>query len=224
MSSLDFVLLAALAVIVGALIPVQAATNAAMSRVVGSVAITSLVLFAIGFVVVAAWAIVMRVPLPSLETLRLVPAYCYFGGFIVASYVIAITFLAPQLGVVDVGENSVNVYLINKHYEPAPVLSMTQHEANNAILWISDKLWQSLNDDQKKWVLEAGRDVTTQEPKKAFDLERSAADKLKAIGIKIVTDVDKSGFSKISDPMLDKLAKELGPHADKIKNLIKSIQ
>jgi transporter family-2 protein len=99
MSSLDFVLLAALAVIVGALIPVQAATNAAMSRVVGSVAITSLVLFAIGFVVVAAWAIVMRVPLPSLETLRLVPAYGYFGGFIVASYVIAITFLAPQLGV-----------------------------------------------------------------------------------------------------------------------------
>ena len=129
-----------------------------------------------------------------------------------------------DFGVVDVGENSVNVYLINKHYEPAPVLSLTQHEANNAILWISDKLWQSLNDDQKKWVLQAGRDVSTQEPKKAFDLERSAGDKLKAIGIKIVPDVDKSGFSKISDPMLDKLAKELGPHADKIKILIKSIQ
>jgi TRAP-type transport system periplasmic protein len=57
-----------------------------------------------------------------------------------------------QTGVVDVGENSVNVYLINKHYEPAPVLSMTQHEANNAIVWISDKLWQSLSDEQKKWV------------------------------------------------------------------------
>ena len=98
---------------------------------------------------------------------------------------------------------------------------MTEHEANNAILWISDKLWQSLNADQKKWVLEAGRDVSTQEPKKAFELERPAADKLKAIGIKIVTDVDKSGFSKISDPMLDKLAKELGPHADKVKTLIK---
>ena len=62
MSSLGFVLLGALAVIVGALIPVQAATNAAMSRVIGSVAITSLALFAIGFVVVAAWAIVIRVP------------------------------------------------------------------------------------------------------------------------------------------------------------------
>jgi TRAP-type transport system periplasmic protein len=129
-----------------------------------------------------------------------------------------------QTGVVDVGENSVNVYLINKHYEPAPVLSMTEHEANNAILWISDKLWQSLNADQKKWVLTAGRDVSTQEPKKAFDLEKAAAGKLKGMGIKIVTDVDKSGFQKISNPMLDKLAKELGPHADKIKNLIVSIK
>ena len=121
-----------------------------------------------------------------------------------------------QTGVVDVGENSVNVYLINKHYEPAPVLNMTEHEANNAILWISDKLWQSLNADQKKWVLAAGKDVSTQEPKKAFALE--------SIGVKIVTDVDKSGFQKISNPMLDKLAKELGPHADKIKSLIVSIK
>jgi transporter family-2 protein len=91
--------LSALAVVVGALIPVQAATNAAMSRAIGSVAITSLALFAIGFVVVAVWAIVIREPLPSLETLRHVPAYSYFGGFIVASYVLAITFLAPRLGV-----------------------------------------------------------------------------------------------------------------------------
>ena len=99
MPSLDFLLLSALAVVVGALIPVQAATNAAMSRAIGSVAITSLALFAIGFVVVAVWAIVIREPLPSLETLRHVPAYSYFGGFIVASYVLAITFLAPRLGV-----------------------------------------------------------------------------------------------------------------------------
>ena len=129
-----------------------------------------------------------------------------------------------QTGVVDVGENSVNVYLINKHYEVAPVLSITEHEANNAILWISDKLWKSLNDEQKKWVLEAGRDVTTQEPKKAFELENAAAARLQAIGIKIVTGVDKTGFQKISKPMLDKLAKELGPHAEKIKDLIVAIQ
>ena len=46
-----------------------------------------------------------------------------------------------QTGVVDVAENGVNVYLVNKHYEVAPVLSMTEHEANNNLIWISDKLW-----------------------------------------------------------------------------------
>src|SRR3978361_560793 len=54
-----------------------------------------------------------------------------------------------QTGVMDAAENSVNVYLVNKHYEVAPVLSMTEHEANNALLFVSDKLWQSLSADQK---------------------------------------------------------------------------
>lgn len=128
-----------------------------------------------------------------------------------------------QTGVMDFGENAVNVYLINKHYEVAPVLSMTEHEANNAILWISDKLWQSLNADQKQWVQMSARDVSQQEPKRAFELERAAAAKLEKIGVKIVADVDKTGFQKIADPYLDKLAKELGPHADKIKSLIRAI-
>ena len=128
-----------------------------------------------------------------------------------------------QTGVVDFGENGLNVYLINKHYEVAPVLSITEHEANNAIVWISDKLWQSLSPDQKQWVLEAARDVSLQEPKRAFDLEHSAAAKLEKMGVKIVKDVDKSGFQNIADPYLDKLAKELGPHADKVKTLIRSI-
>jgi tripartite ATP-independent transporter DctP family solute receptor len=129
-----------------------------------------------------------------------------------------------QTGVVDFAENSINVYFINKHYEVAPVLSISEHEANNAILFISDKLWQGLNADQKKWLLAAGRDVSTIEPAKAFELENQALAKLKAIGIKVVPNVDKAGFQKIADPYLDKLAKELGPHAEKIKNLIISIK
>ena len=128
-----------------------------------------------------------------------------------------------QTGVVDFGENAVNVYFINKHYEVAPVLSMTAHEANNAIVWISDKLWQSLSAEQKQWVMTAAKDVSAQEPRRAFELERSAATKLEKLGVKIVTDVDKPGFQKIADPYLDKLAKDLGPHADKIKTLIRAI-
>jgi len=128
-----------------------------------------------------------------------------------------------QTGVMDVAENSVNVYLVNKHYEVAPVLNITEHEANNALVFVSDKLWQSLSAEQKKWVQTAADEISQKEPKAAFDLERAAAVKLKSIGVKIVTDVDKKSFTTIADPYLDKLAKELGPHADKIKTLIRAV-
>jgi TRAP-type transport system periplasmic protein len=128
-----------------------------------------------------------------------------------------------QTGVMDVAENSINVYLINKHYEVAPVLSITEHEANNALVFISDKLWQSLNAEQKQWVLTAAAEISLKEPAKAFELERSAATKLEKMGVKIVTEVDKAGFQKIADPYLDKLAKELGPHAEKIKDMIRAV-
>ena len=128
-----------------------------------------------------------------------------------------------QTGVMDAAENSINVYLVNKHYEVAPVLSMTEHEANNALVFVSDKLWKSLNDEQKGWVTTAAADVSSKEPARAFELEKTAATKLKGFGVKIVEDVDKKSFAAVSDPYLDKLAKELGPHAEKIKNLIRAI-
>ncbi len=128
-----------------------------------------------------------------------------------------------QTGVVDAAENSINVYLVNKHYEVAPVLSITEHEANNALVFISDKLWQSLSAEQRQWVLASAAEISAKEPAKAFELERTAAAKLKSLGVKIVEDVDKKSFITIADPYLDKLAKELGPHAEKIKNLIRAI-
>jgi TRAP-type C4-dicarboxylate transport system substrate-binding protein len=128
-----------------------------------------------------------------------------------------------QTGVVDVAENGINVYLVNKHYEVAPVLSLTEHEANNSLVWISDKLWQSLNAEQKQWVQTAAAEVNKNQPAKAFELEHQSIGKLKAIGVKIVTDVDKSGFVGIATPYLDKFSVELGPHAAKIEKLIGSI-
>ncbi len=128
-----------------------------------------------------------------------------------------------QTGVVEAAENSINVYLVNKHYEVAPVLSITEHEANNALVYVSDKAWQSFSPEQKQWVQTAADEISAKEPAKAFELEKAAAVKLKSLGVKIVEDVDKKTFSTLSDPYLDKLAKELGPHAEKIKNLIRAI-
>jgi tripartite ATP-independent transporter DctP family solute receptor len=129
-----------------------------------------------------------------------------------------------QTGVVDVAENGVNVFLVNKHYEVAPILSMTEHEANNSLIWISDKLWQSLSAEQRGWVQAAADEVNKTQPGKALDLEHQSADKLKTMGVKVITDVDKSGFIKLAQPYLEKLAKDLGPHAAKVQQLISAVQ
>ena len=129
-----------------------------------------------------------------------------------------------QTGVVDAAENSVNVYLVNKHYEVAPVMSMTEHEANNSLIWVSDKLWKSLTPEQQGWVQAAADEVGKLQPSKALELEHQSQTKLTQIGVKIVTGVDKSGMQKVAAPMLEKLAGELGPHASKIAKLVQAIK
>src|SRR5665213_525046 len=133
-------------------------------------------------------------------------------------------YTALQTGVVDMAENGINNYLVNKHYEPAPVLSITEHEANNAALFVSDKVWKSLTDEQKKWVQAAANEVSQKEPTAAFELEHQALAKLQKMGVKVVMDVDKKGFEDISRPIQDKLANQLGPHAVKVLQLVRSVQ
>jgi tripartite ATP-independent transporter DctP family solute receptor len=129
-----------------------------------------------------------------------------------------------QTGVVNFAENGVNVYLSNKHYEVAPVLNMTEHEANNNMLWVSDKTWKSFSDEEKKWVETAAAEVGKQEPPYALKLEKESAEKLTKLGVKVNNKVDKSGFSKVSAPIQDQLAKELGPDAVKILDLVRKVK
>ena len=133
-------------------------------------------------------------------------------------------YISLQTGVVHAAENGVNVYEQNKHYEVAPVLSMTQHEANNNCIWVSDKAWNSFSAEEKGWVQAAADEVSRREPALAFKLEADSAVKLKRIGVKVVEGVDKSGFMKAAEPIQDQLANELGPHAVKILGLVRAVK
>jgi hypothetical protein len=52
---------------------------------------------------------------------------------------------------------------------------------------------------------------------------RRSAEKLKSMGVKVITDVDKFGFIRLAAPYLEKLSKELGPHAAKVQQLISAV-
>ena len=129
-----------------------------------------------------------------------------------------------QTGVVDMAENGVNVYQSNKHYEVAPIMSMTEHEANCSVVWVSDKVWQSLGAEQRGWVQAAADEVARVEPARAIELEHRSRALLEKLGVKFVADVDKSGFIRIAEPIQDRIAEGLGPHAVKVLRVVRSIQ
>jgi transporter family-2 protein len=93
-------LLGLLAVVSGALIPVQAASNAALSRSIqGNVPFSAMLLFFAGFIAAAIVALASGQGIPTVEQLREAPWWSYSGGPIVAFYVLTITVLAPRLGI-----------------------------------------------------------------------------------------------------------------------------
>ena len=99
-----------------------------------------------------------------------------------------------QTGVVDMAENGVNVYDSNKHYEVAPVMSMTEHEANCNLLWCSGKVWDSLSPEQQGWVRESATEVATKEPAQAIELEHKSRAKLEKMGVKFVAGCGQVGL------------------------------
>jgi tripartite ATP-independent transporter DctP family solute receptor len=129
-----------------------------------------------------------------------------------------------QTGVVEAAENGINVYQMNKHYEVAPIMSLTEHEANNNVIWVSDKVWNSLSDEQKRWVKAAADEVERTMPEKALGLEHDSMARLEKIGVKFVKNVDKSGFITEAEPLQDQLAQQLGAGAVKVLQLVRNVQ
>ena len=88
-----------LALITGALIPIQAATNAAFSKSIGNPLITGLMVFIVGLVVMILIILISGTTFPTRQQIMSTSLYSYLGGIIVATYVVMITILTPRLGV-----------------------------------------------------------------------------------------------------------------------------
>jgi transporter family-2 protein len=93
-------LLSLLALASGALIPVQAASNAALARTIGgNVPFAALTLFIVAAASTALAVFLSGQGLPVAKAVGEAPWWSFSGGLIVAFYVFTITFLSPRLGV-----------------------------------------------------------------------------------------------------------------------------
>jgi tripartite ATP-independent transporter DctP family solute receptor len=129
-----------------------------------------------------------------------------------------------QTGLVDIAENGFDIVLKNKHYEAAPVVSKTEHEANCNQLWMSQKTWDSLTEEQRGWVVETAEYTRPLTIKKALELDAAAAQSLQKLGVKVHTQVDKQSFMTLAKPLQDPQAKELGPYAVQLLGQIRAVK
>lgn len=88
---------ATIMLIAGLGIPVLAALNAALGRLVGSPAAAATVLFAVAFAVAAVTALLVGIQ--RFSGIFSHPPHLYLAGALVAFYVLSITWIAPTFGV-----------------------------------------------------------------------------------------------------------------------------
>lgn len=128
-----------------------------------------------------------------------------------------------QTGLIQIAENANDSVLKNKHYEVAPVLSKTEHETDNSHLWVSQKTWDSLTNEQRGWVEQAASSSLPIASRKALELSAAALVAMQRLGVKFQDQVDKRSFAAVAIPLQDVQARLLGVQAEKLLSLIRGI-
>lgn len=99
---------------------------------------------------------------------------------------------ALQTGVTDAAEQPIANYKSNAFQEVAPYLLLDGHTLGAIQIVVADSGWNKLNDQQRAWIMEAGKFVQQENAKISAAAEQKVLDDLKAAGIHVVDVTDKA--------------------------------
>jgi tripartite ATP-independent transporter DctP family solute receptor len=111
-------------------------------------------------------------------------------------------YTALQQGVVDGAENNPPSFYTSRHYEVCKYYSINEHTAVPDILVIGTTAWNSLNEQEQKWLKEAAFEATQEQRKLWQAAEEEALIAIKAAGVE-VTYPDKTQFMEKTKGMLE---------------------
>ncbi|MCU0431990.1 MAG: DMT family transporter [Bacteroidia bacterium] len=87
-----------IAVLAGAVLPLQAGLNSKMGQIVQSPVISSFISFVTGAAALLVYMLMARVPLANLANARTAPVFFWVAGLLGAFYVTSVIMLVPRLG------------------------------------------------------------------------------------------------------------------------------
>ncbi|MFT7058141.1 MAG: tripartite ATP-independent transporter DctP family solute receptor [Pseudorhodobacter sp.] len=108
-------------------------------------------------------------------------------------------FTALQQGVVDGQENPVTVITASKFWEVQKFVSLTGHVYSPAVVLASPVLFDSLNDEQKGWFMEAAKASAAATRAEVNRLEETGVALLRENGMEVITDIDKAPFAALAE-------------------------
>lgn len=116
-----------------------------------------------------------------------------------------------QNNVIQAGENEAAGVEAMKFYEVAPNLSMTQHAVSIRPICFSMKTLQTLPKDLQEAVLKAGKEAGDYGRQIESTEDGQKLDKLQSEGkLKKITFTDRAQMKKLTDPVMEAYAKEIG--------------
>lgn len=127
-----------------------------------------------------------------------------------------------QQGVVDGAENNLPSFHTSKHYEVCKYFSVNEHSAMPDILVMGTLVWNSLNEEEKKWLSEAVEDTAIKQRALWQEAENLALEEIKLAGVEVFYP-EKASFEKQSVGMVESL-KDENERLFNVINEIKSIK
>jgi tripartite ATP-independent transporter DctP family solute receptor len=127
-------------------------------------------------------------------------------------------YTALQQGVVDGAENNPPSFYLSGHYEVCKYYSLDEHTSVPDVLIISTKVWESLTEQEQKWLEDAVHESTLYQRKIWKEASDHAIEEVKKAGV-IVSYPDKAPFAEKVIPLYEEYHDN-----PEIYNLIKEIK
>ncbi|MFV0358872.1 TRAP transporter substrate-binding protein [Tropicimonas sp.] len=124
-----------------------------------------------------------------------------------------------QTGVIDGAENNWPSYDSSGHYEVAKYYTLDQHLMVPEVVVMSKATWDKLSPEDQQAVQEAARESVAIERELWAASEKESEEKVRAAGVEVVSEIDKTPFIEAMVPVYEKHVS-----SDALKDLVARIQ
>ncbi len=132
-------------------------------------------------------------------------------------------YTALSTGIIEGTENNETALTVGKHGEVCKVYSVDQHAMIPDVMVMSAKVWNNIEADDQKIILECAKDATNAHKGMWDEAINEAVDEAKKMGVEFVYDVDKQAFRDATADMITSYRNKY-PGVDSLLSTIEKVR